>query len=221
MRAGVLFDVDGTLVDTNYLHVVAWSDAFRACGHRVPMRTLHELIGQGSDRLVESVLGHPDDAIVAAHADMYGPRLHRLQAFDGAQQLLRRTKAEGLVNVLATSASSHDVTHLRAVIGADDVIDHVTTRDDAASSKPAPDIVDQALQATGLEPTHCLFVGDSVWDVEAASRAAVGCICVLTGGISEQSLLRAGALEVYPDVKTLLDDFERSLLGGLVACARP
>jgi HAD superfamily hydrolase (TIGR01549 family) len=215
MTHGALFDVDGTLVDTNYLHAVAWADAFSARGHRVPMSDIHQLIGQGSDRLVESVIGKPDEGAVDAHADIYGARLHRLQVFDGAADLLRHSKQAGLTVVLATSASKHDADHLTDALDADDAIDHVTTKDDADASKPAPDIVEAALDATGLDAADCVFVGDTVWDVEAAKRAGMDCVCVLTGGIAESVLRGAGAAEIYPSVSRLLTDFDNSLLGKL------
>jgi HAD superfamily hydrolase (TIGR01509 family) len=215
MAYGVLYDVDGTLVDTNYLHAVAWADAFAARGHRIAMSEIHRLIGQGSERLVESVLGRPADDVVDAHADIYSARLHRLQVFDGAAELLRRTKKAGLSVVLATSASKHDAEHLTDAIAADDVIDHVTTKDDADSSKPAPDIVEAALKGAGLRAADCLFVGDTVWDIEAAKRAGMDCVCVLTGGIAESLLREAGAAAIYPSVAALLDDFDASPLGEL------
>jgi HAD superfamily hydrolase (TIGR01549 family) len=215
VATGVLFDVDGTLVDTNYAHVLAWSDAFRAAGHRIPMSVLHGLIGQGSGRLIESVLGKPDDSIADAHADRFAARLHELQVFDGAQELLRRCKDAGLTVVLATSASRHDADHLEQAIDARDAIDHVTTADDAESSKPAPDIVDAALEATGLTAANCVFVGDTVWDVEAAQRAGMECVCVLTGGIAAVDLTAAGAVAVYPDLRAILDGFEASALGAV------
>lgn len=215
MAYGVLYDVDGTLVDTNYLHAVAWADAFAARGHRVAMSEIHQLIGQGSDRLVESVLGKSADDVVDAHADIYSARLHRLQVFDGAAELLRRTKKAGLSVVLATSASKHEADHITDAIDADDVIDHVATKDDADSSKPAPDIVEAALDGAGLSASHCIFVGDTVWDIEAAKRAGMDCVCVLTGGIAESVLRDAGAVATYPNVAALLDDFDASPLGKL------
>src|SRR6476619_1220235 len=126
--SGVLFDVDGTLVDTNYLHVVAWWQAFRSQGHVVPMTDLHRTVGQGSDQLVSSVLGHDDDKVADAHTDFYGQWKHQLVAFEGAADLLRLTKKRGLSVVLATSASEAEAEHLTAAIGADDVIDVVTTK---------------------------------------------------------------------------------------------
>ncbi|HVW81391.1 MAG TPA: HAD family hydrolase [Mycobacteriales bacterium] len=211
----VLFDVDGTLVDTNYHHAVTWAEAFRLSGHDVAASTCHGLIGQGSERLVESVLGHGDDAIVEAHSDLYGPQLHRLCALRGAADLLRRAKECGLVVVLATSASAREAEYLRRAIDADDAIDHVTTKDDVEESKPEPDIVHAALARAGVAAADAVFVGDTVWDVEAARRAGMGCVCVLTGGIAEQVLREAGALEVYRDAVDLIDRFDASAIGAL------
>src|SRR4051794_18344794 len=150
-RFGVLFDVDGTLVDTNYLHVVAWWKAFRSRDHQVPMSTLHRTVGQGADRFVESVLGRSDDDVAKAHSDFYGPHLHELATFPKAADLLRATKAAGLVVVLATSATEEEAGHLRAAIDADDVIDALTHSEDADESKPDPDIVETALDKAGLD----------------------------------------------------------------------
>jgi len=209
---GVLFDVDGTLVDTNYLHVVAWWQAFRAYGHQVSMRELHRLVGQGSERLVTSVLGHPDAEVAAAHSDFYGPELHRLPALPGAADLLRAVKGAGATVVLATSASEEETRHLRRAIDADDVIDAVTHSDDAEESKPDPDIVETALAKVGLAADQAIFVGDTVWDVEAARRAGLDCVCVLSGGIGEAELREAGAVAVYRDVAHLLEGLDASPL---------
>ena len=212
---GVLFDVDGTLVDTNYLHVVAWWQAFRSQGHEVPMTDLHRTVGQGSDQFVASILGRDDEKVRDAHSDFYGQWKHQLVAFRGAADLLRTTKKAGLAVVLATSASEAEAEHLTAAIGADDCIDVVTTKDDVDASKPDPDIVNTALKKAGLDAANALFVGDTVWDVQAAGRAGVPCVCVLSGGISESELRDAGAVAVYRDVAHLLDDFESSPLGAL------
>lgn len=219
MRAGVLFDVDGTLVDTNYLHVVAWWHAFRSQGHIVPMATLHRTVGQGSDRFVATVLGRHDEAVAAAHTDFYGPFLHMLAPLPGAADLLRATHDAGLTVVLATSASAKEAEHLRSVLGADDVVESMTTKDDVDESKPDPDIVRTALDAAGLSPAEAVFVGDTVWDVEAARRAGLDCVCVGTGGVSEQELREAGAVEVYRDPRDLLARFDTSALGALAGRA--
>jgi HAD superfamily hydrolase (TIGR01509 family) len=215
---GVLFDVDGTLVDTNYLHVVAWWHAFRSQGHRVPMTDLHRTVGQGSDQFVSSILGHDDEKVADAHSDFYGPFKHNLMAFEGAADLLRTTKKAGLVVVLATSASDAEAQHLTAAIDADDVIDVVTTKGDVDASKPDPDIVKTALGKAGLAPEDAIFVGDTVWDVEAARRAGLDCVGVLSGGVSEQELRGAGAVAVYRDAAHLLRDFDDSPLAQLTRC---
>jgi len=215
MRAGVLFDVDGTLVDTNFLHVVAWWHAFRARGQTVPMRKLHETVGQGADRFVETVLGRADDAVSSAHSDFYGPFLHELAAFPAAADLLRATKRSGLGVVLASSASDEEVTHLRAALDADDAIDAVTTKDDVDQSKPDPDIVEAALDKGDVDRDRALLVGDTVWDIEAAARAGIDCVAVLSGGIHEHDLRAAGAVAVYRDPAHLLAEFDDSPLGKL------
>src|SRR5947209_59822 len=215
MAMGVLFDVDGTLVDTNYLHVVAWWHAFRSQGHDVPMTALHRTVGQGSDQFVPSILGHEDEQVANAHSDFYGPFKHQLRAFDGAADLLRTTKKAGLTVVLATSASEAEAAHLTAAIDADDAIDVVTTKADADASKPDPDIVQSALDKAELRPDDALFVGYTVWDVQAAGRAGLRCVCVLSGGISEAELRDAGAIAVYRDVAQLVAEFDDSPLGKL------
>jgi HAD superfamily hydrolase (TIGR01509 family) len=218
MVNGVLFDIDGTLVDTNYLHVVAWADAFAQHGHDVAMSTLHRLIGQGSDRLVASVIGCNDEAIVDAHADLYAARLHQLKPFEGARELLMRCHEAGMTVVLATSASRHDAGHLTTALDAAAAVDHVTTNDDADASKPAPDIVEAALSAASLVASECVFVGDTVWDVAAAMHAGMPCVSVLTGGLEEAVLRDAGAVAVYPSVRELLEDFDRSPLADSNSC---
>jgi HAD superfamily hydrolase (TIGR01509 family) len=215
MSRGVLFDVDGTLVDTNYLHVVAWWLALRSQEYQVLMTALHRTVGQGSDRFVSSILGHDDERVVDAHTDFYGQWKHQLMAFDGAADLLRTTKKAGLAVVLATSASEAEAEHLTAAVAADDAVDFVTTQADVDASKPDPDLVRPALDKARLRPDDALFVGDTVWDVDAARRADVRCVCVLSGGISEGELHDAGAIAVYRDVAHLLRDFDSSPLAQL------
>jgi HAD superfamily hydrolase (TIGR01509 family) len=214
-RRAVLFDVDGTLVDSSYLHVVAWWEAFRSQGFDVAMTDIHRRIGMGSDQLVEALLDKPNDDVVAAHTDYYAPRLRQLRPFPDAVELLRRTHGEGLTVVLATSASDSEATHLRAALDADDVIDVMTTSEDAEAAKPEPDILQAALSAADIHAENCVFVGDSVWDVEACNRVAMPCIALLSGGISERELTEAGAVAVYRDPAHLLEEFEDGLLGRL------
>lgn len=213
--AAVLFDVDGTLVDTNYLHVVAWSKALRANGYCVPMAALHRTVGQGADRFVETVLGQADSRVSDAHSDFYSPHLHDVVAFTGAAEVLRTAKKAGLCVVLATSASAKEVEHLRQAIDADDAVDAVTCNEDVDMSKPDPDLVQAALDKADVAADRAVFVGDTVWDVEAAQRAGVPCTCVLSGGVSAGELREAGAVAIYDDVAALLADFDHSPLGAL------
>lgn len=212
----VLFDVDGTLADTNYLHVTAWWEAFRDNGHTVPMSRLHRLIGMGSSKLVSELLGEVDEQIVDGHTEHYKAHWDEIRPLPGAQEALRRVKKSGLAVVLASSASEEELTKLREVIDADDAIDHATSKDDAESSKPDPDIVEAALAAGDWKPERCVLIGDTVWDVEAAGRAGLPCIGVLTGGISEAELRDAGAVEVYADLPALLKAYDDSVIAGLI-----
>jgi HAD superfamily hydrolase (TIGR01509 family) len=212
----VLLDVDGTLVDTNYFHVLAWWQAFTEHGYDVPMTRLHHLIGQGSDRLVESAIGRSDGRVVEGHSKHWGEWIDKAPALPGAAELIRRAKTAGLAVVLASSASSEELEVLSATIGAPDAIDHATSKDDAEQSKPNPDIIQAALDAGGYDPDQVILVGDTVWDVEAANRAGVETVVgVLTGGISEAELREAGAVEVYKDAAELCERFDSSALGAL------
>ncbi|MEU3399857.1 HAD superfamily hydrolase (TIGR01509 family) [Streptomyces filamentosus] len=208
-RGAALFDLDGTLVDTTYLHTLAWWQALRRHGHTVPMARIHRAIGMGSDRLLDAVLGPDhetgeDEALADAHGTLYATWYDSLQPFEGAAALLRATAARGWRIVLASSASEEEVAAVRARLDADDVIDAATSSADADATKPAPDLVRAALDAVGAEPGEAVLVGDTVWDVEAAGRAGVPCVGLLTGGTTRRELEDAGALLVYDDPLALL-----------------
>jgi HAD superfamily hydrolase (TIGR01509 family) len=167
----------------------------------------------GSDQLVETLIGTADDDLTAAHADYYAPRLRQLRPFEDAGELLRRTSKAGYDVVLATSASAKEAPHLRAAIGADDVITHMSTSDDADTAKPEPDILQTSLAAVGAKAEDAVFIGDTVWDIEACKRAGIPCIALLSGGITARELTAAGAAAVYADAAELLQGFDESLLG--------
>jgi HAD superfamily hydrolase (TIGR01509 family) len=219
-RRGVLFDVDGTLVDTTYLHTVSWWQAFRQFDLDVAMARIHRAIGMGADHIIDHLLGADrdrsnDDAIVAAHATLQAPYWPRLRRTAGANDLLTECHRRDLRIVLASSAGGDELAALRRAIDADDVIDTVTTADDAAASKPSPDIVQVALTKSGIPPEHAAFVGDAVWDVYACAKAGIPCIALACGGTSEAELREAGAIEVYDDPAALLASLDRSLLRDL------
>jgi HAD superfamily hydrolase (TIGR01509 family) len=214
-----LFDVDGTLVDTNYLHAVTWWEAFRQAGCDVPMASIHRAIGMGSDKLLDALLPRGrdpsiDDQARATHLALYSTYLSRLRAFAGAAELLRACAAGGLRVVLASSADEREFAALRAAIGAGDAITEAASSADVDQTKPAPDLVEVALRKAGASPDEAVFVGDTVWDVRACQRAGVPCIGLLSGGISAAELADAGAVEVYDGPAHLLGSLNDSLLGA-------
>ncbi|GAB3968594.1 HAD family hydrolase [Actinoallomurus acanthiterrae] len=215
MTDAVIFDVDGTLVDTNYLHAVTWWEAFRQHGHGVDMAAVHRAIGMGSDKLLDRLLPDDrdrdgDDEVRVARKTLYRLFWSRLRAFDGAADLLRACASRGLKVVLASSADGDEMGALLAALDADDAIAAVTSSADAEQSKPAPDIVQVALDRAGVRPDQAVFVGDTVWDVRACERAGLPCVGVLSGGIGADELREAGAVAIYDGTAHLLEDLDRS-----------
>ncbi|MFF4014546.1 HAD family hydrolase [Streptomyces sp. NPDC001843] len=207
-RAAV-FDVDGTLVDTNHLHAVTWWEAFRQAGHRVPMHAVHRAVGLSSADLIARLLGDDrdkdrDGELSAAHKALYGQYFDRLPALRDAGDLLRRLHRDGWAVVLATSASGAELGALRRAIDADDAITATASADDVEQGKPAPEPVEHALELAGIPAERAVFVGDTVWDMRAGSRAGVRCVGVLCGGIPRGDLVEAGAEAVYDDPAHLL-----------------
>lgn len=222
--AGVLFDVDGTLVDTTYLHAVSWWRALKEHGHRVPMAVIHRAVGMGSDHLLEHVLGAGrdpagDDALVEAHGRYYRPYLEQVVPLPGAAALLRACAARNLRVVLASSAKGDELAVLRRSVGADDVVTAATSAEDVTSTKPAPDLVEVALDKAGLAAGRALFVGDSVWDVRAAGRLGIPCVGLTSGGTSVAELEDAGAVAVYADPAELLACVDASPVSWLAGGA--
>ena len=214
--AAALFDVDGTLVDTNYLHAVTWWEAFEQAGHQVPMAEIHRAIGMGSGQLLDKLLPEDRDAdadVRTAHSALYSTYWSRLRPLPGAADLLRACKRRGLTVVLASSADEPEFKALRAALDAEDAIDEATFAGDVESSKPAPDLVEAALDKAGVPAEQAVFIGDTVWDVQACRKAGVPCIGVLSGGVSRDELTTAGAAEVYPGPGDLLAALGDSLLG--------
>jgi HAD superfamily hydrolase (TIGR01509 family) len=219
-HGGVLFDVDGTLVDTTYLHAVAWWTAFREEEIDVPMARIHRAIGMGSDRILGHLLGEDrdraaDERLTNAHTALYGADWDRLRPLPGAVDLLRTCAGRGLDVVLASSASERELGVLRRALAADDVITAATSAADATSSKPAPDILEAALAQSGVDRARAVFVGDSVWDVYAAGRLNIPCIGLACGGTSAAELTEAGAVAVYADPAALLADLDATPIGKL------
>ncbi|MFB7512633.1 HAD family hydrolase [Streptomyces sp. NPDC056144] len=219
MDRAALFDVDGTLVDSNHLHVVAWWEALRQGGHPVPAHAVHRAIGLPGERLLDHLLGDgrdtaEDDRLSAAHDTLYGTYFERLRAFDGAADLLRTLADDGWAVVLVTSAQDRELDALRGAIGADEAIAATATSDDVDEGKPAPDPIEHALGLVDVPADRAVFVGDSVWDMRAARHAGVRRVALLCGGIPRADLTEAGAAAVYDDPADLLAHLDTSPLGG-------
>ncbi len=212
----VLVDVDGTLVDTNYFHSVAWWRAFQEIGEDVPTSKIHPLIGMGSDQLVHRLIGRESEEASDAHSHHYEPFKKEIKAFPKAADFLSELARRGARVVLATSADEEDLERLREVVGADDAIDGAVSKGDVEHSKPSPDIFEAALKKFELDPETTLVVGDTPWDVEAAAKIDLKVVCVLSGGATKEQLEEAGAIAVYEDVAELLGNFDDSPLAALL-----
>jgi HAD superfamily hydrolase (TIGR01509 family) len=206
-RSGVVFDMDGTLVDSNYLHTLAWSRAFEDVGEWAPMNAIHRLVGMGGDNLVPKLLGHDCPEAVEARSGHYRELIGGVRPFPGARALVAFAHERGLSTALATSSPSDEMDSLLGILDIAEVLDALTTADDIETSKPDPEVFLTTMEVASLDPARTLAIGDSVWDVEAARGAGIGCLGVESGGFSHHELSEAGALHVYRDVNEILQQF--------------
>ncbi|HEV3257663.1 MAG TPA: HAD family hydrolase [Gemmataceae bacterium] len=213
---GVILDVDGTLVDSNDAHSHAWVVALAENGVHVPLEKGRRLIGMGGDKLLPLVSGLKEDCpqgeqISKRRGDIFKEKyLASLRAFPGTKDLRLLMRAKGLRLVVASSAKSDELKPLLEVCGADEVIEDKTSSDDADRSKPDPDIVHAALKKIGLPPAEVVMMGDTPYDIEAATRAGVAVIALRSGGWNDGEL--AGALAVYQDPADFLARYDTSAL---------
>jgi HAD superfamily hydrolase (TIGR01549 family) len=208
MPLAVIFDIDGTLVDTNYQHALAWYRAFRQEGIVMPIWRIHRAIGIGSDRVVEMLAGEEVEASLGetlrdAQGPLYKEMIDEVEPMKGAHELLRDLKRAGHPLVLASSAEADEAERYIKLLDAQQFLDGYTTSADVRASKPEPDIVHAAMEKAGGGPA--VMIGDSTWDCQAATRAKLPSIGVLTGGFSEQELTEAGATVVFDSVEHLRD----------------
>jgi HAD superfamily hydrolase (TIGR01549 family) len=216
-RPAVLFDLDGTLLDTNWFHTVSWWQALREAGEDIAMARIHPLIGMGSDQLLQELLGEEREGLSDLHAKYYTPFKKQLHAFPGATDLLAEVAGRGAQVVLATSSKEDDLDQLLDALGAaEGVIDEIVHGDMVGSSKPAPDIFAVALDRLDLDAGQSMVVGDTRWDIEAAAKCDLDVVAVLTGGWTRSDLTDAGAVGVYDDVADLLTNLDDSPLARLL-----
>lgn len=211
MSDTAIFDVDGTLVDTNYHHVLAWYRAFRGFDITLPIWRLHRAIGMGGDQLVAHVAGDEVEkqhgsALREAWVDEFDALIDEVQPFDGAHDLLKNVKARGFRLVLASSGKAKHVDRFLDLIDGKPVADAWTTSDDVEKSKPEPDLVATALKK--VEGASGLMVGDSTWDCVAAAKLGVPSLAVRTGGFSIEELTEAGASRVFESLREFTDHLD-------------
>lgn len=220
-RRGVLFDVDGTLIDSSYIHTISWWGAFRQYGYDIPMASIHHFVGMGGDRLVDNLLPSgrdkdEDKEIMASHGALYASHWPSLRAFDGARDLLAACHDAGLAVALASSARKKDLQVMKSILDCESAIDGATSANDAKESKPSPDILVAALGTIGVEAADAVFVGDAVWDMKAAAALGIPAVGVTCGGIGVDRLREAGAIEVYDGPRDLLENLASSAIGRLL-----
>jgi HAD superfamily hydrolase (TIGR01549 family) len=211
-----LLDVDGTLIDANYQHALAWYLAFRKHGITVPVWKIHRAVGMGGDQLVPALVGpevdqEKGDDIRDKQSDIYEDLIEEVAPLEGAHQLVCDLLERDISVVLASSASEGDVEHYLDLLDVRTLVDAWTTRDDVEQTKPEPDLVKAALEK--VDGAEAVMVGDTKWDIEAAARVGVPTVCVMTGGWSRQELLDAGAVEVYESVEELREKLDETPLG--------
>jgi phosphoglycolate phosphatase-like HAD superfamily hydrolase len=210
----VIFDVDGTLVDTNYHHALAWFEAFVRYGVTVPVWRIHRAIGMGGDRLVGAVAGENveekvGDAVREEWKRVYETMIEGVRGFAGARDVVADAKGRGWRVVLASSGDPDHVRHYLELLDLGGLADAWLSSKDVSSTKPAPDLLETALDRVGGERAASVLVGDSTWDCVAAGRAGLPCLALRTGGFGVAELREAGAVAVFeslPELRAALDE---------------
>ncbi|RWX75664.1 HAD family hydrolase [Neorhizobium lilium] len=215
----ILFDIDGTLVDSNDMHVMAWEEAFSGIGKTFDRKTIHDQIGKGADMLIPTLLPDLDEAkreeLAEKQGQIYKAKyLEQAKPFPQAHDLLAHVQARGQKVVLATSSSQEQLDYYLGLLDVHDVVTATTSGSDVEKTKPAPDIFSTALRKLpGVEAKEVLVVGDTPYDIEAAQACGIATVALRSGGFSDTVLRDAGALVIYDDVAALLADYDNSPLG--------
>ena len=206
--SAVILDIDGTLVDTNYHHAVAWYRALRQHGRIVPLFEIHRHVGVGGDQMVAALTddafeAESGDDVRAAESALFRMLMPELEPLEGARKLIETLKERGLTVVLASSAKQSELDHYLDLLDARELADDWTSSADVERTKPEPDLVEAALQKAGTR--EAVMIGDTPWDCEAAGGAGIGTYAVMTGGFSEEELREAGAKDVFRTVPEAVD----------------
>jgi HAD superfamily hydrolase (TIGR01509 family) len=226
MIKAVIFDVDGTLVDSNDLHVMAWQEAFRGCGKEVAYEELHEQMGKGGDQLMPVFCSGEElerfgEELERSRTELFTrDYLPHVKPFPKVRELFERLEADGLSIALASSAKEEELERHKKTLEIADLLDAATSADDAERSKPHPDIFQAALAGLeGVKPEEAVVVGDTPYDAVAAAKAGMRAVGLLSGGFTEEELRAAGAVEIYEDVADLLARYDDSLLAPVAAAS--
>jgi HAD superfamily hydrolase (TIGR01509 family) len=213
-----ILDIDGTLVDTNYQHAIAWYRAFRSHGIVLPVWRIHRHIGMGGDQIVGALTDEQTDdkkcdEIRATEKELYFELIDEVETMDGSRELIEQLSGRGHRVILASSAKEDEVDRYLDLLDARELADGWTTSADVEATKPEPDLVRAALDRAGGSPDEAVMVGDTPWDIHAANNAGVGTLAVRTGGFGVDELREAGALDVFESVAELCTALDRSPLG--------
>ncbi|MEH2379223.1 MAG: HAD family hydrolase [Nostoc sp.] len=216
---GVILDVDGTLVLSNDAHANTWVEAFAAYELEVTFETVRPLMGMGGDQLIPKVVPELNSeegtgkAIAKLRKELlFDKYIPQITAANGSRKLILKMQKSGLHLIVASSASSEELDIMLKIAQVDDLLSEVTTSDDAKASKPAPDIVEAALNKGQMTPDKVVMLGDSPYDIESAGKAGVGVIALRCGGFSDEQL--SGAIAIYDDPEDLLQHYDSSILGA-------
>ncbi len=215
--AVAILDIDGTLVDTNYHHAIAWYRAFRQSGVVLPIWRIHRHIGMGGDQLVGALTSEEferehGDEVRAAEKTLYFELIDEVEPMEGSRELIEDLKSRGHTVVLASSAKEDEVEKYLDLLDARELADGWTTSADVEETKPQPDLVNAALESSGGSAEEAVMVGDTPWDVRAAENAGVKTITVRTGGFGDDELRDAGSIEVYESVDELRSKLDHTPL---------
>ena len=217
MLKGVIFDIDGTLVDSNDAHAESWVETFAEADYDVPFEVVRPLIGMGADKLLPKTVGlrHDSEAgkkLIKRRSEIFREKyLPHLRALPGSRALVQRVRSDGLKAIVATSAKDEELQGLLKAAEVADLMEEKATASDAKRSKPDPDIVKAAIAESGIPSDNLVMIGDTPYDIEAAARATVRAVAFRSGGWSDEKL--EGAVEIYDGPADLLARYDSSLLG--------